>query len=212
MTTPEHALIGIHVAFALGCHRCFGWASVAMAGVASIVPDWDGLAMLVNMQRFEAGHRVIGHNVFLVAVCALSLGWTEGRFRWIERIGSLVQRKFWRMKVDPANLSPRFSVAASTIIFACVALVAQLLHLACDIMVSGGNDLPDWRIRPFWPMSNTGYVFPLIPWGDIGPTVILMLGIICAAKRPRYVSTISGCTLVVLVVYMVVRGWFRGTL
>ena len=106
MTSPEHALIGIHVSLAMQFHRVCGWPAVAMAGVASTLPDWDGLAMLVDMSRFEAGHRVAGHNLLAISIAALLLGWTEARFRWLERVGSFVHRRVWTMRVDPATLAP----------------------------------------------------------------------------------------------------------
>jgi purine-cytosine permease-like protein len=80
------------------------------------------------------------------------------------------------------------------------------------MVVSGGFGLNDWSVKPWWPFSQAEYVLPLIPWGDIGPTVIMMAGIILGAKRPDKLSRISTVTLMVLIAYLLVRGWSRGIL
>ena len=91
-----------------------------------------------------------------------------------------------------------------------IALIVQLVHLPCDMVVSGGRGLTDWPVAPLWPVSRTGYVLPLVPWGDVGPTVILMAGVIQMARvRGRYQS-IALVTLAVLVLYLAGRGWMRG--
>lgn len=209
MTTPEHTLVGIHVAFAIGCHRFFGWPAVAMAGLASNVPDWDGLPMLFDMQRFEAGHRVWGHNFLVILLSSMLLGWTQDRYGWIENIGNRVRRNFSN---EDRTTMQYPSGALAAIIFSIIAFCAQAIHLPCDMVVSGGNGLSDWLIQPFWPFSNVGFVYPLIPWGDIGPTVILMAGVIWIAKRPVNLSIISLFTLIALCIYLVARGWARGML
>jgi len=58
MTTPEHTLVGIHLALASGRDRAWGWRAVALAGLMSNAPDWDGLTLLVDMGWFDRGHRV----------------------------------------------------------------------------------------------------------------------------------------------------------
>jgi hypothetical protein len=209
MTTPEHTLVGIHRALAAGCQRRFGWPAVVLAGLASNVPDWDGLPMLFDMQRFEAGHRVWGHNLLAILFSSLVLGWTQARFHWIEPIGSRVRH---RLSLPVSAPLPAFSVSWAMLIFAAVAGIVQVVHLPCDMVVSGGEGLTDWLVKPFWPFSNAGYVFPLIPWGDIGPTVILMAGAIAIARRAGSTSAISAGTLAVLCLYLVGRGWYRGML
>jgi len=210
MTSPEHTLVGIHAAFALGCHRHFGWPVVAMAGLASNLPDWDGLPMLIDMQRFEAGHRVWGHNFVAILLASLVLAWSQRRFRWIERTWHRA-RHILPVETQTAT-PPSPSGPASAMVFATVAFVAQVIHLPCDMVVSGGEGLSDWHIQPFWPFSDAGFVFPLIPWGDVGPTIILMAGVIVIAKNPTRISTISVSTLVALLAYLLLRGWARGIL
>lgn len=206
MTTPEHTLVGIHLALAAGCHRYWGWPSVALAGIASNVPDWDGLPMLVDMQRFESGHRVWGHNLLAILLTSLLLGWSQSKFHWLEWIGVRVRRL---LPACETKSQPSLTFAHGLFVFTLLALVAQLVHLPCDMVVSGGTGLTDWLVRPFWPVSNAGYVYPLIPWGDVGPTVILMAGAIALAKLPTRLTIVSTLTLFVLLLYLFLRGWMR---
>ena len=206
MTTPEHTLVGIHLAFACGLHRHFGWKGVAMAAVASNIPDWDGLPMLIDMQRFEAGHRVWGHNVAAIVAASLLLGGTQWAFDWIGTIGNWVSVRFLKSTPQPDTAS-KLSGGVVALVFVSVAIVAQLVHLPCDMVVSGGHGLTDWALQPWWPFSSAAYVYPLIPWGDVGPTVILMAGVIVIAKWRSRIATTSMLTLVALCAYLVARGW-----
>jgi hypothetical protein len=98
------------------------------------------------------------------------------------------------------------------LVLALAAFVVQLLHLPCDMVVSGGNGLSDWKVQPSWPFDDVGYAFPLSPWGDVGPTVVLMLGALLLAKFPNRISVISISTLVCLLAYLLLRGWARRVL
>lgn len=211
MTTPEHTLVGLHMAFAIGVHRSYGWTAVAMAGLAANVPDWDGLPMLFDMQRFESGHRVWGHNLIAIFLSSLFLGWTQFRYSWIERVKCWFETKILSLKMQD-QMRDATGPRVSAMTFASIAMVSQWLHLPCDMVVSGGNGLTDWAVQPFWPFSNAGFVYPMIPWGDVGPTLILMAGIIIAAKRSKGVATISTLTLLSLSAYLVARAWAEGDL
>ena len=213
MTTPEHTLVGIHLAFATGMHERYGWPLIAFVGIAANLPDWDGLPMLVDMQSFESGHRVWGHNVFAILLTSLLFAWSQAQFCWIDRIGNGVLRRFPASDTADTIAPPsanRPPIVLGTL--AAVAILAQLSHLPCDMVVSGGRGLSDWAIRPFWPLVRDGYVLPLIPWGDIGPTVILMAGIIGVAKFPSRMRTVSKLSLIALVAYLLARGWSRGVI
>lgn len=219
MTSPEHTLVGIHFAIACGLHRRWGWSSVLLAGIASNLPDWDGLPMLIDMQRFEAGHRVWGHNVVSIVLSSIVLIWTEVRYGWINRLShwtiSNLSSSELRGEVgiegNTSNLATRRMYVQWTTGMI-VAISVQCLHLPCDMVVSGGFGLNDWSVKPWWPFSQAEYVLPLIPWGDIGPTVIMMAGVILGAKRPGKLSKVSAVTLIVLIAYLLARGWSRGIL
>ena len=211
MTTPEHTLVGIHLALALGFQCRLGWRGVALAGVAANVPDWDGVPMLLDMPRFESGHRVWGHNVLAIVATSWLLGVSQTRWDWLGRFAAWIVPKLKMLPQAPDDLGKVATLRgrsgwAKLLAFTFVATLSQLVHLPCDMVVSGGAGLSDWPIRPWWPIANVPYVYPLIPWGDVGPTLILMTGMIVIAKRGRGVRSSSCCTLAVLVAYLVARG------
>lgn len=211
MTTPEHTLVGIHFAFATGMYRFVGWRGVAMAGVASNIPDWDGIPMLFDMQRFESGHRVWGHCIPSILFSSILIGIAQSRWDWIGCIANRLRSTRSETASTDTRKSPDWIVGGvGGLVFAMIAMCVQLLHLPCDMVVSGGDGLSDWAIQPWWPFSTTGYVYPLIPWGDIGPTVILMAGIITIAKRKSHLSQTSSLTILALCAYLLIRGLTRG--
>jgi membrane-bound metal-dependent hydrolase YbcI (DUF457 family) len=207
MTTLEHTLVGIHVAIACGMHQRFGWPAVALSGVVSNLPDWDGLPMLVNMAKFEAGHRVWGHNFLWITISSLFVAWSQWRFHWLEKLANGMHQYLPQdvMVENRRKVVPYFWLYV-------LCFTAQTVHLPCDMLVSGGAGLSDWEIRPFWPFDNRGFVLALLPWGDIGPTIILMAGAIVVAKYSGRRSLHAGMTLSALGVYMIIRGLMRGTL
>lgn len=94
MTTPEHTLVGIHLAIAAGCHRWAGWPLVGLAAVASNMPDLDGLPMLIDIQRFEQLHRVLFHNFLAIALTSIVLACSEAYWGWISRLTGWLMMKF----------------------------------------------------------------------------------------------------------------------
>lgn len=165
MTSPEHTLVGILGAFSVGLHRRLGWPAVVMSAVASNVPDLDGIPMLFDMERFEAGHRVWGHNALAILVTSLLVAFSQYQFRWIEKIS-------WRLNhLLPSETAIGHPDAVRRIDFIPLLVICvcfQSIHLACDMTVSGGSGLSNWEVKPLWPFNHTGIVFPLIPWGDVG--------------------------------------------
>ena len=204
MTSPEHTMVGILGAMALGLHKRFGWQVVAFAAVVSNVPDFDGLPVLFDMERFESGHRVWGHNFLLIVASSIILGWTQVRFEWIQSIGAYAVH-FLPSEVKRFQSSSQSPIPLSVFIF--VGIGFQSVHLVCDMVVSGGQGLSNWPVKPFWPFRQIGYVYPLIPWGDIGPTIIMMAGIIGIAKIGR-AHLLSMLTLLVLIIYLLFRGYW----
>jgi len=217
MTTPEHTLVGIHLALASGRDRAWGWRAVALAGLMSNAPDWDGLTLLVDMGWFDRGHRVWGHNLAAIGLVSVVAAAVVSRWDVIGRAATRATRLLGRCGLTPpgaaADREPtRRQVGASghdgPLPFRAAfltAAVAQAVHLPCDMVVSGGEGLAHWEVRPFWPFSTAGFVWPMIPWGDVGPTVILMGGSIVAAARGRSAATVSAATLALLVAYLLVR-------
>lgn len=206
MTSPEHTLVGILGGLSLGLHTRLGWTAIAFAAVVSNVPDLDGLPMLVDMQRFESGHRVWGHNLFAISVSALLLAALQYRFGWIEWIAVKLKPI---MPADIRSLEASDTIRVGFFVLVLIGLVFQCVHLLCDMTVSGGQGLSDWPVKPFWPFSDTEFAFPLIPWGDVGPTVIMMLAVILIAKFGKARRT-AILALALLCGYMLCRGYAIG--
>lgn len=202
MTTPEHTLVGIHLAMAVGVHSKLGWSTVVFAAIASNIPDVDGLPMLVDMERFESVHRVWGHNFLAIAITSILIAWTQSRFHWIEVITKRLARFLPAESQSAIAEEPRKTPFISLFF---LSIFVQAAHLPCDMVVSGGEGLSDWLVFPFWPFLDWGFVYPLIPWGDIGPTVILMLGAIAIVKVPKRIKMVSLVSLLLLCFYLISR-------
>ncbi len=207
MTTFEHALLGVNGALALGLHQRYGWRVVALAGAAAILPDWDGFPMLFDMSRFESGHRVWGHNLLACLVAGLLFGsadwyWNlSGRLvEWLSRFG--VKATATEIPVDSRSERRRWLVWVS------VATLAALTQIPADAVVSGGQGLTDWALKPLWPFSETGFVYPMVPWGNIGMTVIFAVGMILLAKFPLRAQSIAVSTLTLVALFVLVWGSF----
>ena len=61
-------MVGATAALAIGLHRRGGWQIVAVAAVAAISPDWDGLPFLFSIEWFDRVPRVWGHNLWAAAL------------------------------------------------------------------------------------------------------------------------------------------------
>jgi len=60
-------------------------------------------------------------------------------------------------------------------------------------------------VKPWWPFLKTGYVYPMIPWGDPGVSIVVMAGLILLARDMSHCRKISAGTLLMLVVYLTAR-------
>ncbi len=70
MTIYEHAMVGINGMLALGLRRRHGWQIVALAGFAAVLPDFDGLTILLGPQCYAEGHRLWAHNLLVAGLAA----------------------------------------------------------------------------------------------------------------------------------------------
>ncbi len=206
MTTFEHAMLGVNGVLACGLHRQFGWKLVALAGLAAIAPDWDGLTVLFDASVFDRGHRVWGHNVFACCLVGLLLGFLDYRFdligglaKWITRIPPLA-----RFRQDTEEVRRRR--LTGYLVWIGVAVLAALSQIPADAVVSGGHGLGDWPIQVLWPVSQFEVVYPMVPWGDPGITIVFCIGMILSARFPARLQLIAIMTLLGVVGYIVVRG------
>ena len=208
MTTIEHAMLGINGALSAGLHRRWGWQIVALAGVAATSPDWDGIFMLSQSNALVERHRVWGHNVLACVLTGLLLGGGDYYFDVITRSGRSFTRLL-RLNVSDDSMitRERFSIGGLAI-WAGVAIVAAFSHLPADMVVSGTSELPDWKVQLLWPFSHQGWVFPLVPWGDAGITIVFVIGMFAMARWKSHVRAIASATLLLMVVYIAIRPVF----
>ena len=209
MTTFEHALLGINGVLAAGLDRRHGWGLAAMAGVAAVLPDWDGVSVLWSAALFDQGHRVWGHNVFVCSLIGLLFGLADWKMDLVTRCGRGLAKLFRVCTDGPTAVTSDRPFVTAGLVWLGVALVASWSHLVVDLMFSGHSQLSDWELQLFWPISNRGFVYPLVPWGDIGATVVFVLGMFALLRWPARRQVVAGLTLVAVFAYIVVRGFFR---
>jgi len=119
----------------------------------------------------------------------------------------------WATKGRAQSASPARSrevSAAEIFVWAVTGIAASLSHLAADVVFSGNSSLADWELKLLWPMSNRGWVCPLVPWGDVGATLIFIAGMFAMARFRQNVQSISCATLLLVAIYIVLRGSIGG--
>ena len=208
MTTIEHALLGGYLVLTSGVNRRFGWPLVAMAGVAAVVPDWDGLTMLYSASLCDVAHRCWGHALVICLPLAVLLATLDYRFDCVTRLARRCAR-WLRVAVDESKLVVRSSfVTAGCLAWSLAAIIATLSHVCTDMLFSGHADFADWPIKILWPFSDNGFVYPMIPWGDVGVTVIFFVGLFAMVRWPKKSQRLAVLTLVSASLYMIVRAFF----
>lgn len=206
MTTYEHAMLGITGVLAAGLNRRYGWRMVAIAAAAAVSPDWDGLTLVAGPAAFAASHRLWGHNVWACVLTGILIGCLDYRFDAVTRCGRFFARMLnVTMPGEPPRIREAWSLGGLAV-WVGVAVLAALSHLAADLVFSGTAALPDWQLQLWWPVSSAGYVFPLVPWGDAGVSVIFAAGMFAMWKWPGRLQAIAAVTLTAVVLYVSVRG------
>ena len=211
MTTYEHAMLGINGAIAAGLHHRYGWKIVSLSGFAAIAPDWDGLPMLVNMAAFEEGHRVWGHNLLSCFLLAISIGTLDYRFdisgrvaTRLVRLGPLAELKP-NVKIRQVG-SGRDHGQTNRIVWLLVPFLAALSQIPADAVVSGGKGLSHWPLKPLWPFSDLPVVYPMVPWGNIGVTVLFAIGMLLMLRWKNHLQSLATTTLCLVVAYIIAWG------
>jgi membrane-bound metal-dependent hydrolase YbcI (DUF457 family) len=206
MTVYEHAMIGINGALALGLSRCQGWPIVALAGVAAILPDLDGLTILLGPHLYAEGHRLWGHNLLVVGIVATffsAIVYQTDAMRKVQRW--LARRLEMFAGAQPAEV-PRNR--ASLMFWIVVGVFAAYSHLFMDVLFSGGKNLPIWGVPLLWPFSNAVWAYPLVPWGDVGTTVIFAVSMFAMLRWPARIRSIATGSLVLVAAYLMLRSAF----
>ena len=175
MTTIEHALLGGYLVLASGANRRFGWPLVAMAGVAAVVPDWDGLTLIYSVALCDVAHRCWGHALVTCLPIVVLIAMIDYRFDIVTRLARLGV-SWLRIAVDEEKLVPRSKFSTKGhLAWSLAAIVASISHVCTDMLFSGNAQFTDWPIKILWPFSEAGFVYPMVPWGDVGITVIFFL-------------------------------------
>ena len=171
MTPFEHAMCGATLALASGCHRKLGWPVVAMAGVAGLFPDWDGLSIILGGGPFDQTHRVWGHNLLVASSSGIligGLGYLWFRSAQGRRIAIRLQ-----LESDQNTAVSPFSLR-SLVLWLVVGLLASLSHLPADMVYSKGPQVMRWPISPYWPFSDEKWGWDIADWGDLSATMIFV--------------------------------------
>lgn len=206
MTSYEHLMLGVTGSLAAGLHRRYGWPIVAMAGIAALVPDWDGLSLVFGAAAFDLGHRTWGHSLWAAALVGAVVAACEYRFGGLERAGRWLLKKFplHRGQAEPAE-EPQPVSRGSLGVWLLVGVLAAWSHLAADLVFSGNRSLPEWGIRLFWPWSSQAWSYPRVPWGDAGVTIVFVAGMFALVRWPRYRQATAILTLLAVAAYVVLR-------
>ena len=206
MTTFEHAMLGTTGALAAGLHHR-SWQIVAMAGVAAVLPDWDGLSILFGAAAFDQIHRAVGHSVFVATAVGTVVAMAEYRFRVMARIAAFLGRRIDGLPVEVTDMQKGVAVREGAVLWVLTAVLATWSHLAADLLFSGHAQLSDWGLKLFWPFSQATYVFPAVHWGDALPTVVLVLGMFAMLRWRSHVQGLAALTLLALVGYIALRAF-----
>ena len=196
MTTPEHAALAVSLGLAVRLHERYGVAMLVPVGLAAVSPDWDGLAGFVDLRYFDHGHRVWGHGILPAVVMGAVVAAIATAGRLGERAVVLCNR------IDGIRLRPRNRAGVATAAF--IGAAAAASHIPADIVVSGAEGIRDWPVSILWPLDGPKVVYPMLRWGDPGPTLMLAGGLIVAALRPRHAVAAARTGLLVLGVYLIV--------
>lgn len=204
MTVYEHAMLGSSVSLLGNVHRRHGWGLVAAAAAAGALPDWDGLSLAFGPTAYADVHRAWGHNLLAAALAGAAVG----------GVGYLCHRSVRVRRAALRFLPPTGPAAAPAPPFAphalavwvAVGVVAALSHLPADLIYSGGAGLPDWPVPLLWPFSHRGYAYPMVPWGDLGVTLLFVGEMFALYRWPRSARAVAALALAAGAVYLVLRG------
>jgi membrane-bound metal-dependent hydrolase YbcI (DUF457 family) len=218
VTLFEHALIGIDGTLALGLQRRHGWQIVALAGIAAALPDLDGLSILFGLGAYAEGHRVWGHNLLVTGLAAAIMSALAYRANALTRLQQWLGSR-WRVFAVHGDRGPgvpadRPPVATAPqrgnelALWLTVGVAAAYSHLLLDVVFSVGKNLPVWGVPLLWPFSAKEWAIPLVPWGDVGATLILATGMFAMLRWPKHTRLIAAGSVLATAAYLAARGLF----
>jgi membrane-bound metal-dependent hydrolase YbcI (DUF457 family) len=206
LTVYEHVMVGVNLALGAGLHLRYGWRLAAVAGLAAALPDWDGLSILFGPAAYAEAHRVWGHNLLAASLLGGVVGaWAYGlnRAGWFTWIGKrlLPGRASFAARAGSQPRAP-----GSLALWIGTGVVAGLSHLLADFFYSGHGNSESWPLQLFWPFSTRGWAYPILPWGDLGATILFIVEMFLIYRWPARARMIAWGSLAAVVFYVGVRG------
>ena len=116
----------------------------------------------------------------------------EYRLRLMARLVMLLGRWFDGLPAEGTDLHGNDPVREGALVWTLTAVLAAWSHLATDLLFSGHAQLSDWGLKLFWPFSARAYVFPVVRWGDVLPTLIFVVGMFAMLRWRSHVRGL-GC-------------------
>jgi membrane-bound metal-dependent hydrolase YbcI (DUF457 family) len=210
MTVYEHAMLGWTLALATGAQRRHGWRIAGMAGIAAALPDIDGLSLLWGPVAFAEIHRVWGHNL----LASIVLGITAGAGGYLVNLSARAQRAgaavLARLASDvKISTAVRPFSGHDLAVWTALGVTAALSHLLADIVYTGNAELVPWPVRLLWPWSERGWELPIVPWGDLVTTGLLVGEMFVLYRWPGRAQLIACLTLLAIGGYVGLR-WLLG--
>lgn len=206
MTVYEHVMVGASLALAAGLHQRQGWRIVALAGITAALPDWDGLSILFGPAAYAECHRAWGHNLVAATLLGGLAGGTEYRLNLLGRLQQRVVARFPRLL--PAERLPALPAAGfsrrAVVLWIVTGSGACLSHLPIDMVYAGHSSLSAWPVKLFWPFSQQGWALPIVPWGDLGTTLIFVSEMFVLYRWPNRPRRIATLALVAVLAYIAV--------
>src|SRR5262249_22650860 len=155
---------------------------------------------------YSSVHRVWGHNLIAAVTAGVlvgSLGLLCHHSVRVRRQTTLLLRKLGQPSTAQ-QADPPFSAHALAVWLA-VRVLACLSHLPADLIYSGSPPAPDWPVPLLWPFSGRGWSFPILAWGDLGPTVIFVGEMFALYRWRTHAQLVAWVTLLAVGGYLTTR-------
>jgi membrane-bound metal-dependent hydrolase YbcI (DUF457 family) len=170
-----------------------------------MLPDFDGLTILLGPNLYAEGHRLWGHNLLVSGLLAAVVSIVVYQADVLNKIQKWLARRWKALPEGGPALAHRLS---EMLIWMVVGVVAAYSHLLTDIFFSGGRQLQTWGVPVLWPFVTATWAYPLVPWGNIGVTVIFAVSMFAMLRWRAWIRTIATATLIAVAGYMVVCGMY----
>jgi membrane-bound metal-dependent hydrolase YbcI (DUF457 family) len=205
LTIYEHVMVGMNLALGAGLQQRYGWRIAAAAGLAAALPDWDGLSILFGPEAYAQGHRVWGHNLLVASLLAAFVGGAAyglNRAGWLTWIGA---RLLPGRAAHAARVGIPSPLPGPLVLWISTGVIAGLSHLLADFFYSGYGNAESWPLQLFWPFSTRGWCYPIVPWGDLGATVLFIVEMFLLYRWPARSQLIACGALAGVIGYVAVR-------